>query len=158
MSELDIRIVRLEPTWVASVLGFGTQPENEAWQKLIDWAKPKGYLDQPEQHRIFGFNHPEPTPDSPNYGYELWLTVKSQIETEGEVEIIRFLGGLYAVARCEVKGNPYETIPSTWQSMVEWREQSRYKSANHQWLEAFVETSRMAEGIFTLDLYLPVAE
>jgi DNA gyrase inhibitor GyrI len=158
MDDANIRVKRLEPMRVASVLGFGTEPEMEAWEKLVDWAEPLGLLDQPEQHLIFGFNHPEPMPGSPNYGYELWLPVKSQFESQGEVEIKDFPGGLYAVARCEVKGNPSETIPAAWQRLVQWREQSRFKSANHQWLEAFIEIGRMAEGFFTLDLYLPVAE
>jgi DNA gyrase inhibitor GyrI len=158
MDDLQVKVVRLEPMRVASVLGFGTEPEIEAWSKLIEWAQPRGYLDHPDQHRVFGFNHPEPTPGSPNYGYELWLTVASEFESQGKVEIKDFPGGLYAVTRCEVNGNAYDVIPATWQSLVQWREQSVFMSAHHQWLEAHIDVSRLAEGIFTLDLYLPVAE
>ncbi len=158
MDDLNVSVIRLEPMRVASVLGFGTEPETEAWSKLIKWAQPLGYMDHLDRHPIFGFNHPEPAPGSPNYGYELWLRVEAEFESDGEVEMQEFPGGLYAVARCEVNGNPYQAIPAAWQSLVQWREQSRFKSAHHQWLEAFVETSRMAEGFFTLDLYLPLAE
>jgi hypothetical protein len=42
MSELEIRIVELEPMRVASVYGFGESPELQAWEKLIAWAGPKG--------------------------------------------------------------------------------------------------------------------
>ena len=65
MDDVNVRISRLEPMRVASVLGFGTEPEIEAWGKLIVWAKPLGLLDQPDQYFIFGFNHPEPTETIP---------------------------------------------------------------------------------------------
>ncbi|HEX6384575.1 MAG TPA: GyrI-like domain-containing protein [Anaerolineae bacterium] len=157
MNEEKVRIVKLEPMRVASVLGFGQTPENEAWQKLTAWAEPKGFLDDPEQHRIFGFNNPSPSRGSPNYGYEFWIPVGPEVEAEGEVEVKEFPGGLYAVARCEVHGDPYESIPAAWKELVMWREESRYRSASHQWLEEHIQTGAMPDE-FTLDLYLPIAE
>jgi hypothetical protein len=107
MNEFKVRLVKLEPLRVASVHGFGQSPEDEAWQKLMAWAKPKGYLDDKEHHRIFGFNNPNPSPGSPNYGYEFWMVVGPEVQPEGEVEIKEFPGGLYAVARCDVQGDPW---------------------------------------------------
>ena len=66
MSELDVRIVELEPMRVASFHAFGESPELKASKKLVDWAKPKGLLDAKGTHRIFGFNNPDPSPGSPN--------------------------------------------------------------------------------------------
>ncbi len=106
MSESQVRIVKLEPIHVASLHGFGKEPENQAWMKLTAWAKPKGYLDDLQNHRIFGFNNPNPSPGSPNYGYELWMAVGADENPEGEAEIKDFAGGLYAVSRCEVKDDP----------------------------------------------------
>ena len=54
MDELEVRIGMLEPMCVASFHTFGTSPELDAAAKLVEWAKPKGYLDNPENHRIFG--------------------------------------------------------------------------------------------------------
>ncbi len=122
MSEIDVRLVRLEKLRVASLHGFGTEPELQAWEKLADFAGARGYLEDMEHHRIFGFNNPDPTPGSPNYGYELWITVDPGVQVEGEVEIKEFPGGLYAVGRCEATGDPYEVIPSVWQQLVMWRE------------------------------------
>jgi|PlaIllAssembly_1097288.scaffolds.fasta_scaffold141058_2 DNA gyrase inhibitor GyrI len=163
MSEFDVRLVRLEKLRIASLHGFGTVPELQAWEKLADFAGAKGYLADLEHHRIFGFNNPDPTPGSPNYGYELWITVDPGVQAEGEVEIKEFPGGLYAVGRCEATGNPYEVIPSVWQQLVKWREGSPYQAGNQQWLEehlpaqgkGLVET---AGGAWVLDLYLPLAE
>ena len=64
MSELDVRIVKLEPMRVASAHALGESPEHDAIEKLIAWAKPKGLLEDPEKHRVFGFNNPDPSPGS----------------------------------------------------------------------------------------------
>lgn len=158
MSTLPVRIVNLPTLHVASVHGFGQEPETQAWQQLSAWAAPQGFLADPEKHRIFGFNNPNPTPGSPNYGYEFWIEVGPAVASAPGVAIKEFPGGLYAVTRCEVQDDPGERIPATWQALVRWREGSRYKSAHHQWLEEHISTSGMPTGGFVLDLYLPIAE
>ncbi len=156
MSEFQVRIVRLEPTRVASVHGFGTSPEDQAWEKLAAWAKPKGF--DLKGHRIFGFNNPNPTPASPNYGYEFWMTVGPEVQPEGEVEIKDFPGGLYAVTRCEVKNAPGDTIPACWSQFVLWRENSPYQMGTHQWLEEHIGQDTSLDSNWDLDLYMPIAE
>lgn len=157
MSEIDVRIVKLDPMRVASVWGFGEQPELIAWQKLEEWAGPVGLRDDPEKHRVFGFNNPNPTPASPNYGYELWIEVDPTVEPKGDVRIVDFGGGQYAVTRCEVPEGQYEVIGETWKKLVAWREDSAYKCGRFQWLEESVPVE--LPGIeFVLDLYLPIAE
>jgi DNA gyrase inhibitor GyrI len=161
MSEFEVRIVKLEPIHVASLHGFGKEPENQAWEKLVAWAKPKGYLDDLKTHRIFGFNNPNPSPGSPNYGYEFWMVVDQDEKAEGEAAIKDFPGGLYAVSRCEIKDDPGKDIPAAWQKLVRWRENSKYQQGRHQWLEEHVEPTEEGGletpgGKFTLDLYLPI--
>lgn len=156
MNTQPVRIVRLPALRVASVHGFGLTPEDAALQKLTAWAKPQGFLDAPDQHRIFGFNNPNPTPGSPNYGYEFWITVGPAVAAEPGVAIKEFAGGLYAVTRCEVQNDPGTLIPAAWKQLVRWREASKYKSARHQWLEEHI--GDLPAGGFVLDLYLPIAE
>ena len=157
MSKLDVRIVQLEPMRVASVWGFGKEPETIAWEKLEAWARPKGLRDKPEEHRVFGFNNPNPSAGSPNYGYEVWIEVGSGVEPEGDIRILGFDGGLYAVTRCEVPDGEYDVISATWKKLVAWREDSKYKCGNHQWMEESIPIE--SPGIeFVLDLYLPIAE
>ena len=157
MSELDVRIVKLEPMRVASFLGFGESPEGLAWAKLIPWAKEKGLLDDPEKHRLFGFNNPNPSKGSPNYGYEVWIVIGPDIEAEGEVEIKNFPGGLYAVTPCVVPKGFFDVIGDTWKRLVTWRDDSKYKCGNHQWLEESLPLE-LPDTEFVLDLYLPISE
>ena len=156
MNDFTVQIVKLDPMRVASVHAFGASPENEAKEKLISWAKPRRLLETPKKCRIFGFNNPDPSPESPNYGYEFWITIESDMEPTDEIKIKEFPGGLYAIARCEVK-DPWRDIPNTWKQLAIWRENSRYEEANHQWLEENIGPLVTSNG-FTLDLFLPITE
>ncbi|MBN1888648.1 MAG: GyrI-like domain-containing protein [Thermoflexales bacterium] len=156
MNNFEVRIVTLEPVRVASFHGFGEGPESVAWEKLAAWAKPQGLLDDPGKHRIFGFNNPDPSPASPNYGYEFWITLAPGAEPAGEVKVKEFPGGLYAVARCEAGGNPWESIPAAWKRLLAWCEDSPYKLARHQCLEENLSATDKPEDL-VLDLYLPIA-
>lgn len=158
MNALNVRIVELEPVRVASFHAYGQEPEIAAWDKLVAWAGPKGLLDDPEGHQVYGFNNPSPSPGSPNYGYEFWISVGPEVGAEEPVEIKQFPGGLYAVARCQVGGKPYETIPAGWKQLVLWREDSAYKPGDHQWLEEPILLEQFPEGEWDLDLYLPIEE
>jgi DNA gyrase inhibitor GyrI len=154
MDELEVRFERLPERRVASVHGFGRQPEDAAWNKLVAWAGPRGLLADPEKHRIYGFNNPDPMPGSPNYGYEFWIDVDPQMPpgVDGEATIKDVAGGLYAVTRFE---GPGETMPPVWQRLVMWAENSRYRMAAQQCLEKHISVSG---NLLVLDLMLPVEE
>jgi DNA gyrase inhibitor GyrI len=157
MSEIDVRIVKLPAMRVACVNGFGTEPEEQAFEKMKEWAKAHNLLGKP--YRLFGHNNPDPSPGSPNYGYDVWITVNESMQADGETRIIEFPGGLYAVARIEVK-NPGDEIPATWQKLVKWMEASKYSHGRHQWLEEHLGPLDEMGGSqpFTLDLHLPITE
>ena len=120
----NVRIVNLEPIRVACFHAFGREPEQAAWQKLATWAEPSGYLADEKTHPIFGFNNPNPSPGSPNYGYEFWIAVGPEVESTAQVPVKEFTGGLYAVSHCQVNNMPGDTIPAGWQQLVAWREES----------------------------------
>lgn len=165
MSELEVRIVELPPLRVASFLGFGREPENQAWEKLLAWAKPRRLLEKPKEHPLYGFNNPNPSAGSPNYGYEAWIVLDPEEALDPELdegaeegpELKSFGGGRYAITRCEVPKGEFEVIGETWKRLVAWREGSRYRCGAHQWLEQSLPEDR-PDLEFVLDLYLPIAE
>jgi AraC family transcriptional regulator len=152
MSELNVKIVRLEPMRVASTQGFGQGPEEQATNKMHAWLTKKGWINDLQAHRFFGFNNPDPSPGSPNYGYELWVTVGKDVEPDEDVRIKDFHGGLYAVTHCKLP-----VITDTWKKLIVWREGSGYKPATHQWLEECQNQFAAFEDM-EFDIYLPIAE
>lgn len=148
---MDVRIIHLEPMRVASLLGYGTEPEMQAWDKMFAWMERHNLLNKP--HRLFGFNNPSPTPGSPNYGYEVWVTVDSDVNSDDTVTVKDFAGGAYAVTR----HTGVEGIPETWMRLSAWAETSPHQVARHQWLEEHIKVGRdVPSDEFVLDLYLPI--
>ena len=154
MSDLEVRIVDMEPMRVASALGFGETPEPLAWNKILAFAEAKG-LDTAAA-RFFGFNNPDPPPGSPNYGYEQWMTVGPDVQGEGEVEIKEIPARRYAVARCE----SLSIIGQVWQDLVTWFEDSPYQKPPHfyECLEELLTPPDLPFEEYVFDLYLPIAE
>jgi DNA gyrase inhibitor GyrI len=165
MEELKVEIVYLEPMRVAIVLGYGQQPEEEAWEKIFTFARENGLLADLTKVRFFGFNNPDPSPGSPHYGYEQWMTIGAEVEVKGDVEIKDFSGGLYAVTRCTL-----HDIGEKWKQLVGWWEASTYDRGKHQHLEECLTPDVLldSEGVsasdqsfwdkMVLDLYLPISE
>jgi hypothetical protein len=130
MSVGKIDIVRLAPMRVASAYGFGVNPEAMAWEKLVEQA-------------------------SPLYGYEFWMKVDVDIQPEGDIRIGEFLGGMYAVTRCEVQGDPEKTVPVGWHQLAEWCKENGHRLGSRHALERFHSRPDDLSGL-VLDLYCPI--
>jgi DNA gyrase inhibitor GyrI len=158
MTTPDVRIVTLPPMRVAMTYGFGSGPEEIAWKKMNEFLRLSDLMNDGQAHRFLGFNNPSPTPGSPNYGYEQWVTIGPDTAPQGEAKIKEFGGGLYAVLHCRL-----DVIGEVWQQLVAWRESSPYRHGSHQWLEEALTPPITGDGEINpteieLDLYLPIAQ
>lgn len=155
MSDLKVRIVNLEPMRLASAYGFGASPEALAGGKMVAFLKKKGLLEgYGTKRRHFGFDNPIPSAGSPNYGYEIWVELDPEVQPEGEIRIVDFPGGLYAVTRFQ----NLENIGRVWKELNRWREESKYKPGHHQWLENLHNPLESDTARYDFDLYLPIRE
>ena len=153
MSDIEVKIIELPSMRMISAYGFGGEPEGIAWEKIIAFAE-KNKIDLSDGSvTTYGFNNPNPSKGSPNYGYEIWLPVAENVEPEGDLRVVDFTGGLYAVTN--FKG--LENIGQAWSEIVKWREDSKYKHGSHQCLEELLTTDLPPEE-FVFNIYLPIAE
>ena len=134
MKSEQVEVVELAPVRVASAWGFGTEPEGISWAKLEAWARPLGLLDAPGA-RVFGFNNPNPSVGSPNYGYEFAVTVGEDVAPGPELRIGELKGGKYAVMPARVETDPGTDIPAAWRRLDKWVAEHGYRMGHHQWLE-----------------------
>ncbi|MDF1595282.1 MAG: GyrI-like domain-containing protein [Acidimicrobiia bacterium] len=155
MSDITVEIRDLDAMTVASALGFGTEPEYEAWELIRGFAERHGLDLTSGEHRFFGFNNPNPSPGSPNYGYEQWMTIDPDIEVEEPLTRKQIPGGQYAVTR--LKG--IENITETWREFVAWFEESgRHPGRGwDQCLEELLTPITSPPEQWEFELYLPVA-
>jgi len=159
MSKLDVQIVTLPPMRVMCFNGFGPSPEGQAFDKTRDWLKAKGLWEDGQPRRFFGYNNPDPAPGSPNYGYDVWVTVDETVTAEMGGRIIAFPGGLFAVTRVDA-GPQGEGIYDKWQELAAWVENSKYTPEfhNRQCLEVSPQPFNASPSGFTLYLYEPIRE
>jgi DNA gyrase inhibitor GyrI len=157
MAAFGVQIVTLQPIGVASAYAFGEQPEVRAWQKMVAWAKPRGFLEDFTTRAVFGFNNPYSATATPRYGYEFWVEVGPEIVPEGDIRIVEFFGGSYAVARCEAQGQPEKNIPETWQQLAAWCKNNNHPLGHHHALEKFL-TCPDDVNQPVMDLYCPILE
>ncbi len=158
MGNLTVRVVELKPMRVACARAVGTNPERDAWEKLQAWAAPRGLLENPADHPVYGFNNPNPSPENPEYGYEFWIGVGPGVAGEGEIEVKDFAGGLYAVTTCRLLGDPAGSVPEIWRSLWNWAQShERYRWRKTHELEQ-CRNPQAAEKDIELDLHLPIEE
>ncbi len=155
-SKLDVRIVRLEPMRVATLMRLCDEPERRATAALTEWATARGIpLHAASGPRHFGFDNPPAAIGTTDHGYEVWVVVGPEIASDDTVKVKDFSGGLYAVTRVQGTKN----IRDTWMKLVAWVEQSPYRSASHQWLEESLKVGvDVPDEEITLDLFFPIAE
>lgn len=154
METQAVKIQDLPPMRVASFIGFGNSPELPSLNKMIAWAKPKGLLDSPNLPRIFGFNNPDPSPGSPNYGYETWLVIPPDMVVDDDTIVKEIPAMKCATLHCP----SVEVIMQHWHHLVTWVETSPYRTVGERCLE---ETFFKGFEPPTLDhflLWLPVKE
>ena len=157
MSELNVRIITLPPMRVICFNGFGASPEEQAYTKTAEWLKANDMWQDGKERRFFGYNNPDPSPGSPKYGYDVWVTVDEDIEPGEDGRIIDFQGGLFAVAHVDA-GPQGEGIYDAWQELAAWVENSKYtpEFCSRQCLEESTEPFKGSPDGFTLILYEPI--
>ena len=151
MKDNKVRLVALPSFRVACFSGFGPSPEMAAWEKLTLWGTQNGLLPLQPGTRIFGFNDPDPSPGSPNYGYTFWITLDAA-QVYQDAQIMAYPGGEYAVMACP----GVEEIVELWKRLNQWIEQSSYVYGPYQWLEEVFLKDGNPEIFDHFDLYMPI--
>ncbi|MBE5797297.1 MAG: MerR family transcriptional regulator [Clostridiales bacterium] len=113
---LNVRFIMLPPMTVAAFHYIGPDPEEHVGEMASRFVQESHLYEVKPDSRMFGFNHPNPSPDRPHYGYENWLSIPEDMEVPAPGVKKRFPGGLYAAHAIDF-GNFHE-----WQWLYEWVE------------------------------------
>ena len=114
----DVRLLMLPRMTVAAAHCMGEHPEDAADAQLRAFVQQSGLADRKPDARVFGFNHPSPAPGRTEYGYELWVTIPSEMEVPAPLVKKEMPGGLYA-AHAIAMGDFHE-----WAWLAAWAEHS----------------------------------
>ena len=159
-----VKIVQLPRMRVASFhVRESATPEEEAWARLKSWAEPKGLLDNPALHQVFGRNNPMPIGEPRLRGYEFWITVPKAFPVEDDVAVVDFPGDLYAV----MTSKGIKQMQANFDKLIAWVENHEeytfgypgdydYASQPSLDLEHHLVPLAMGETPFLIDYYLPI--
>jgi DNA-binding transcriptional MerR regulator/DNA gyrase inhibitor GyrI len=125
LTSRDVRIITLPPFTVASYHFIGANPEETVGGVMGKWLTEADLYTKKPDARMFGFNHPNPSPDREGHGYEDWVTIPDDMEVPAPLVKKRFPGGLYAVHSI-VFGDFHE-----WAWLSEWAENSKTYAPNY---------------------------
>lgn len=141
----------LESRAAARFHALSASPEMEAFARLETWAKshdiwvPGKLLEPGPALEVYGYNNPDPSAGSPNYGYEFLVCGADLPEAP---DMATLAGGAYLVAPFD--GDDPMRLPEAWQALAKAGEEAGYRLGSHQWLE------RHYPPEFKVELYLPV--
>jgi len=114
----DVRIVYLPPAKVASIRFYCDEPEFHAAQVMDKFVKESNLCSIKPDIRHYGFNNPEPSPDTPesmpDHGYEMWVTIPDDFKVPEPLTEKQFPGGLYAAHMIKM-GDFHE-----WMRLIKW--------------------------------------
>ncbi len=113
---LNVRYVMLPQTTVAAFHYIGPEPETRVDEMGSRFVRESRLYDRKPDARMFGFNHPNPTPDREHYGYEIWITIPDDLDVPAPGVKKTMPGGLYAAHTIDFP-NFHE-----WQWLYEWGE------------------------------------
>lgn len=150
----DIKVLKeIEPIKVACYEYYGKNPEINAFNVLLDWAKNNNITLDNKKYRLFGYDTTECKPGSNEHGYEACITIDEDCNSNDDlVKIKELSGGKYAVTTVNVKD-----IPNAWTRFKNWVKLSKYDFGTHQWLEEHMEGFN-EEFNYDVELYMPICD
>jgi DNA gyrase inhibitor GyrI len=139
VDEFTVRLERLEPLTAICAYALSDTPEEDAKEKIMNYANSKELIGKTSVSRLFGRNT-YPTQNPEPHGYEIYLTTQKALEPEGDLEASEISGGLYAVLRFKSLFN----IAEAWANLLKWVEKSPHDhvgwtKGNHGWVGGFEE-------------------
>lgn len=154
MSDLDVQLVELEPMHVVAAVGYGADPEYQAWGLILDFARDQQLDPWDSTHRFFGFNNPDPESGSGEYGYEQWMTISRDLQPATPLEVKDVPGGRYA--KLAIHG--LDTIGDSWQYLADWcrSEGHELDSSRDPCLEELLTPVDRNTADWDLNLYLAI--
>ena len=110
-SRMNVKIETVKPMRVAFVRHVGPYDQcKPAWEKLCEWAGPRGLLG--EGTRFIGLSHDDPEVTPPEkLRYDACIPVDADVRPEGDIGIQEIRGGEYAVA---THAGPYNKLIETY--------------------------------------------
>lgn len=143
----------LNVAYVRTIGEYGYEPAKKAFQKLEQWAGPRGLMDEAVCLGVT-WDNPCVTP-AEKCRYDACVVVPDDTEVAGGADLQTVAGGKYAVHQTEVFNNDFQ---KGWDHLIgEWLPDSGYQPGDGPAFEIYVENGAgNPDGRWLVDIHLPV--
>jgi len=125
VSDLRVRMVLLPPCTVASYHYIGENPEENVGNVMDKFVRESKLYEIKPDARLFGFNHPNPSPTRESYGYEDYVTIPDDMEVPAPLTKKKMEGGLYVALTIDFPNF------QEWELLTDWVNKSEIYEANY---------------------------
>jgi len=126
----------------------------KAYNKLFNWAGPRGLLDFPETKTLTVYHDDPSVTQIENVRQSACITVNHDVKSEGEIGKMKVPGGNYAIGRFEINDKEFN---QAWDTMCIWLTESGYQPADGYPYELYHnDHTQHPERKFILDICIPV--
>jgi AraC family transcriptional regulator len=152
---MQVHVEYRQPVRIAFLRHVGSYSDvHVTWEKLREWAKPRGLLGPAAE--FIGVSHDDPITTSPErIRYDAGLVVEPSVERHGRIDVQELEGGDYAVV---IHRGPYWQLPDVYSHIYnEWMPGSGYQPRNLPAYEVYRDDPEVTmAGDLLTDVCVPV--
>jgi len=126
-----------------------------AYEKLFQWAGPRGLLRFPETKTVSVYHDDPAITSIDKVRQSACITVAEDVKVDGEIGKMTIPGGKYAVGHFDIVESEFE---AAWNTMCLWFSESGYEPADDVCYELYYSTpeNESKEMRFVFDICMPV--
>jgi len=151
----QITIKKLPELKLASISHIGEfDKASNMFQRLMEWGRQKRVLDTSNFKAITIYHDNPNVTQTSKLRFSTCVTIRENINTDGEIRQIDLKKGTYATGHFEIKA---EEISKAWKSMCSWVIENGYEFCDGDYFEVYHNDHKThPEQKFILDICIPL--
>ena len=129
-----IEIKEMPNMELAYITHIGVNGLENAFQRIVKWARPKGLLNAKDATIVRVFHDSFKITDEDKVRMSIGVTLQDKIPTDGEVGLMTIKSGKYIVGRFEIEPKEFE---QSWNGLFVWMSEMGYKKADSSPFEIY---------------------
>ncbi|MFN8274667.1 MAG: AraC family transcriptional regulator [Flavobacteriaceae bacterium] len=150
----EIQIVTMPDRYLAYLTHIGVDALEESFEKIIQWALPKGLLDQQDTYVCRVFHDSFKITDPAKVRMSIGIAAHHKMPAQGLVQQTSWPGGRTLVARFTIEPPEFE---ASWNSLFIWMSEKGYQKADRNPFEIYHNNfNEHPEQKCIVDLCIPI--
>ena len=151
----EVKVKEMPELRMVDIRHRGPYPKiGEAFQKLMEWAGPRGLLNFPKTKMVAIYYDSPRITDENKMESSACVTIEEDTEVNGEVGKVTIPKGKFAVGSFKLK---YDEIEKAWNSMSLWVPEHGFELRDGHYHEIYHnDGTQDPEGLFIVDICIPI--